>query len=156
MTFKDVGTVMPVWNLHRVDPGYIYIVESNGRYKIGRTKRTRARLKAAKTWLPDMVLIGLKPFWGVSHHERLLHTGFASYWYSGEWFDFKGDDDARDLLLEGFVAFSDDSPDANSVNFIYWYSGEGMIEFQMAMHDQKLTLPKFQKEVSGQKKTSSK
>jgi hypothetical protein len=37
---------------------------------------------------------------GMSHHERLLHTGFANYWYAGEWFNFEGDDDARDLLLE--------------------------------------------------------
>lgn len=153
MIFKGVGTVMPVWNVHRVDPGYIYVFECNGRYKIGKTKRTKERLKAAKTWLPDMILIGFKPFWGMSHHERLLHTGFANYWYAGEWFNFEGDDDARDLLLEGFVAFSDDNPDSNSVNFIYWYNGGGMIEFQMAIHDQKLTLPKFQKlESTGQKK----
>ena len=112
MIFKGVGTVMPVWNVHRVDPGYIYVFECNGRYKIGKTKRTKERLKAAKTWLPDMILIGFKPFWGMSHHERLLHTGFANYWYAGEWFNFEGDDDARDLLLEGFVAFSDDTPTA--------------------------------------------
>ncbi|WP_222280246.1 hypothetical protein [Rhizobium leguminosarum] len=47
-----------------------------------------------------MNLIGQKPFWGMSHHERCLHVGFASYWYSGEWFDFAGDDDTRELLLE--------------------------------------------------------
>jgi T5orf172 domain len=154
MMFKDAGTVMRVWNIHRVDPGYIYIFESNGRYKIGKTKRTKERLRVAKTWLPDMTLIGFKPFWGVSHHERQLHTGFANYWYSGEWFNFEGDNDARDLLLEGFVAFRDDSPDTNSVNFIYWYNGEGMVEFQIAMIEQKLTLRKFQKQESaGKKKT---
>jgi hypothetical protein len=43
MIFKDVGTVMPVRNVRRVDPGYIYIFESNGRYKIGKTKRTKDR-----------------------------------------------------------------------------------------------------------------
>lgn len=153
MIFKDVGTVMPVWCVHRVDPGYIYVFECNGRYKVGKTKRTRERLKAAKTWLPDMSLIGFKPFWGMSYHERLLHIGFANYWYAGEWFNFQGDEDARDLLLDGFVAFSDDNPDTNSVNFIYWYNGAGMIELQMGMDDQKLTLPKFQKqELTGQKK----
>ncbi|MBI4967827.1 MAG: GIY-YIG nuclease family protein [Rhodospirillales bacterium] len=155
MIFKDVGTLIPVWNIYRVDPGYIYMFESNGRYKIGKTKSTKDRLKAAKTWLPDLTLIGFKPFWGVLYHERLLHTGFANYWYFGEWFNFEGDDDARDLLLEGFVAFSDDNPDTNSINFIYWYNGEGMVEFQVAMHDQKLTLPKFQnQESAGQKKPS--
>lgn len=43
MIFKDVGTVMPVWQLHRVDPGFIYIFESHGRYKIGKTKSTKER-----------------------------------------------------------------------------------------------------------------
>jgi T5orf172 domain len=152
MIFKDLGTVMPIWNVHRIDPGYIYVFECNGRYKVGKTKCTKERLKAAKTWLPDMTLIGFKPFWRMSYHERLLHIGFANYWYAGEWFNFQGDDDARDLLLNGFVAFSDDNPDTNSVNFIYWYNGEGMVEFQMGLDEQKLTLPKFQKQESTSRK----
>ncbi|OCJ69290.1 hypothetical protein A6U96_19080 [Agrobacterium tumefaciens] len=144
---------MPVWGIRRVDPGYIYIIESHGRYKVGKTKRTENRLKAARTWLPDIKLIGIKPFWGVSHHERLLHVGFANYWYSGEWFNFDGDDDARNLLIDGFTAFTDDNPDRNSVDFIYWYNGEGMVEFLMEMDRQKLSLPKFQKQESvGRKK----
>lgn len=148
MIFKDVGTVMPVWQVHRVDPGFIYIIESHGKYKIGKTTRTEGRLKAAKTWLPDMTLIGFKPFWGISHHERRLHTGFASCWYAREWFNFEGDDDARDLLLGGFTAFSDDSPDRNSVDFIYWFNGDGMTEFLIEMDRQKLSLSKFQKQES--------
>ena len=135
MIFEGEGTVMPVWKITRVDPGYIYVIEHHGQYKIGKTRRTKERLKAAKTWLPDMNLIGLKPFWGMSHHERLLHTGFAFYWYSGEWYKFEGDDDARDLLLDGFTAFSDDNPDNNSRDFIYWYNGDGMAELVMAMHE---------------------
>ena len=144
MIFDADGTVMPVWGIHRVDPGFIYIIESNDHYKIGKTKRTEDRLKAAKTWLPDMKLIGFKPFWGVSHHERQLHTGFGRYWYAREWFNFKGDDEARDLLLNGFTAFSDDNPDRNSVDFIYWFNGDGMAEFSIEMGRQKLSLPKFQ------------
>lgn len=154
MNFKESGTVMPVWKIHRVDPGYIYILENNGRYKIGKTKCAKDRLKSAKTWLPDMTLMGFKPFWGMSHHERQLHTALATYWYSGEWFNFEGDENARDFLLEGFAAFSDDNPDRNSVDFIYWYNG-GMVEFQMAMHEQKLTLPKFQKQESINQKKSA-
>lgn len=153
MIFAGTGTVMPVWEVRRVDPGYIYIFETNDRYKIGKTKRTKERLKAAKTWLPDMTLIGFKPFWGVSHHERLLHTGFSAYWYSGEWFSFEGDNEARDVLLDGFRAFSDDSPDRNSVDFIYWYNSEGMVEFQIAMAEQNQTLPSFQKQVSATQKS---
>ncbi len=154
MIFDKVGTVMPVWQITRVDPGYIYVIEHHGQYKIGKTTSTKERLKAAKTWLPDMNLIGLKPFWGMSHHERLLHTGFAFYWYAGEWYKFDGDNETRDLLLDNFTAFSDDNPDANSVNFIYWYNGDGMVELQMAMDEQQLSLRKFQRQESDvQKKT---
>lgn len=150
--FAGIGTVMPVWQIHRVDPGFIYIVENHGRYKIGKTKKTEQRIRAAKTWLPDMKLIGVKPFWGVSYHERQLHTGFARHWYHGEWFDFKDEDEIRDLLLEGFCAFKDDNPDENSRDFIYWFNGDGMAEFQIEMSRQRLTLPKFQKQESGIKK----
>jgi hypothetical protein len=74
MTFENVGTVMPVWQIRRVDPEFLYIIESHGRYKIGKTTKTKERLRTANTWLPDMNLIGLKPFWGASRHERMLHT----------------------------------------------------------------------------------
>lgn len=154
MIFNAKEKVMPVWGIHRVDPGFIYVIESNGRYKIGKTRRTKERLRAAKTWLPDMTLIGLKPFWGVSHHERMLHTGFARYWYAREWFNFDGDDDVRDLLLDGFAAFSDDSPDRNSVDFIYWFNGDGMAEFVIEMGRQNLSLPRFQKQESYNKKST--
>lgn len=95
-----------------------------------------------------MSLIGFKPFWGVSHHERELHVGFARYWYAREWFNSEGDNDVRDLLLDGFMAFSDDSPDRNSVDFIYWFNGDGMAEFSIEMRRQKLSLSKFQKQES--------
>ena len=148
MIFDATEKIMPVWGIHRADPGFIYLIESHGRYKIGKTKRTKDRLRAAKTWLPDMRLIGFKPFWGVSHRERLLHCGFARYWYALEWFNFEGDDDVRDILVDGFAAFSDDSPDRNSVDFIYWFNGDGMSEFLIEMDQQKLTLPKFQMQES--------
>ncbi len=103
MIFEREGTVMPVWQIPRVDP-------------------------ATST---------------SSHHERQLHSGFASYWYYG-----------HDLLLDRFTAFSNESPDRNSVDFIYWFSGEGMAEFLIEMDRQKLSLRKFQKQESlGQKKT---
>lgn len=153
MIFEGEGTVMPVWQILRVDPGYIYIIEHHGQYKIGKTTRAKGRLKTAKTWLPDMNLVGFKPFWGMSHHERQLHSGFASYWYHGEWYKFDGDDDALELLLNGFTAFSDENPDRNSVNFIYWFNGDGMAEFLIEMDRQRLSLRKFQKQESlGQKK----
>jgi hypothetical protein len=98
--------------------------------------------------MPDMSLVGTKPFWGVSYHEQCLHVGFARYWYEREWFSFDGDGDVRDLFLKGFTAFSDDNPDRNSVDFIYWFNGEGMAEFLMEMNHQKLSRPKFQQQES--------
>lgn len=56
--FEKVGNIMPVWNLHRVGPGFIYLVENHGKYKKGKSKRAQKRLNAAKIWLPDMKLIG--------------------------------------------------------------------------------------------------
>lgn len=153
MIFDATQKVMPIWGIHRVDPGFIYLIESNGLYKIGKTKWTKDRLKAAKTWLPDMTFIGVKPFWGVSYHERLLHTGFARYWYAGEWFSFDGDDEARDLLCCGFTAFNDVNPDRNSVDFSYWYNGEGMADFLIELERRYLSLTKFQKQESTNQKT---
>lgn len=153
MVFDGEGTVMPVWAIRRVDPGFLYIIENYGKYKIGKTVRTKDRIRAAKTWLPDMRLVAFKPFWGMSHHERLLHIGFANYSYAGEWYDFTGDDEARDLLIEWFTAFTDHSPDMNSRDFIYWYNGEGMAEFLFAMQSQKLSLSKFQRQESSVRRT---
>jgi hypothetical protein len=154
MIFKGTGTVMPAWNISRVEPGFIYIIEHHGLYKIGKTTRTRERLRAARTWLPDMRILGHKPFWGISHHERMLHAGFAFYWYAGEWYKFDHDNGARDLLLSGFNAFSDDNPDINSRDFIYWYNGEGMIELLMAMNREKRSLRGFQQHESIAQKDS--
>jgi hypothetical protein len=134
------------------DPGYIYIVEDRGRYKIGKSKCAGHRLKAARTWLPDMNLIGCKPFWNVSRIERDLHVGFSMGWYAGEWFKFDMEED-RDLLLEGFLAFSDTNRDMNSVDFIYWFNGDGMAEFVIERSRQNLSLPMFLKQESCSKKT---
>lgn len=150
--FEAVGTIMPAWRLHRVDPGFVYVIENHGLYKIGKTRKSAARLKAAKTWLPDMKLIGLKPFWGLAHHERMLHTGFAQYWYALEWFDFQDDDAARETLLSGFTAFSNDNPDCNSVDFIYWFNGDGMTEIVMAQNEIRLSLSRFRKQESRSQK----
>jgi hypothetical protein len=39
-------------------------------------------------------------------------------------------------------------PDRNSVDFIYWFNGEGMAEFLIEQASQKLSLPRFQKQES--------
>ncbi|MCQ0987350.1 GIY-YIG nuclease family protein [Jiella marina] len=144
---------MPVWQIQRLDPGYLYLIEDNGRYKLGKTKTEKDRLKAAKTWLPDMKLIARKPLWGISHHERCLHTALVRHWYSGEWFKFDDDNEMEQYFLDGFGAFADDNPDRNSVDFIYWYN-EGMVEFVTEMDRQNLTLSKFKMQESSVQKTT--
>lgn len=151
MDDKLIGTRIPVWGILRTEPGLIYLIEDHGRYKIGKSRRAGDRLKAAKTWLPDMKLIGCKPFWNVNRIERDLHAGFAVGWYAGEWFAFADKHD-RNLLLDGFMAFSDTDRDMNSVNFIYWYNGDGMAEYVMARAEQGVSLPKFLRQESGHEK----
>jgi hypothetical protein len=102
-------------------------------------------MRAARTWVPDMKLVGCKPFWNVSNVERDLHAGFAIGWYAGEWFEFDNIND-RDLLLEGFLEFSDEDRDTNSVDFIYWFNSNGMAEFVIEWHRQNLALSKFLKQ----------
>jgi hypothetical protein len=140
-----------VFGVQPGDPGYIYIIEDRGRYKIGRTRNSAARVRVARTWLPDMTLVAHKPFWNVSRIERSLHIGFSQFWYHGEWFQFPMEED-RDLLLEGFLEFSDTDRDRNSVNFVYWFNGDGMSEFLYEHERQGLTLPQFQRQESASKK----
>lgn len=56
-----------------------------------------------------MKLIGFKPFWGMSHKERLLHIGPSRFWYAGEWFCFECDDEMREWFFDNFTAFSEDN-----------------------------------------------
>lgn len=143
---------IPVFDIARRDPGFIYIVEDQNRFKIGKTKNTSKRMKAAKTWLPDMKIHGYKPFWNTSYIERCLHAGFSIGWYAGEWFSFDDNND-RDLLLEGFAEFSDNDRDTNSIDFIYWFNSNGMAEFIMEQNEQRLSLPKFLKQESWNRKS---
>ena len=104
-----------------------------------------------RTWLPDIKVIGVKPFWNVTKLERKMHEGFSRCWYHGEWFQLI-DEGYRDTLIDGFTAFSDTNRDMNSVDFIYWFNGEGMVEFSMERDGQELTLPQFLRQESEIKK----
>lgn len=130
------------------NPGFIYVVENAGRYKIGSSKTKDARIRNAKTWLPDMVVIGVKPFWDYKEKERLLHVGNAMCWYDGEWF-VPFDEAFQDYFVDEFKAFSDTDINRNSVNFVYWYNGSGMAEFAMEQNRQGMSLRKFQKQETG-------
>jgi hypothetical protein len=125
------------------DPGWIYLVRNNDLYKIGKTKNPNKRLnREAKTWLPDLEIIALKPFWNISSIENTLHTAFTWHWHAKEWFRFLSDDD-RDFLIEGLRDFYDEDRDMNSVDFIYWVNGSGMSEFMIERTRQRLTLPQW-------------
>ena len=142
---------LKIFGVRQEDPGYIYLIKQDDKFKIGKSINVEARMKAAKTWLPDMEIIGIKPFWNISEIERNLHEGFARCWYEGEWFE-PIDEGYRETLLSNFTAFSDTNRDMNSVDFIYWFNGDGLSEFVMERSSQGLTLPKFLKQESDIKK----
>ncbi len=124
------------------NPGFVYIIEHQKRFKIGRSKSRDSRLREAKTWLPDMNVIGVKPFWNACDAERCIHIGMASCWYKGEWYD-EVDEGYRQILVDDFIAFSDTDINRNSVDFIYWMNGSGMSEFLAEISKQDLSKRKF-------------
>lgn len=125
-----------------VDPGYLYVVEHTGKYKIGKSTNPAARIQAAKTWLPNMELVGVKPFWKVSEKEKLLHVGLSVCWYDGEWFE-PFDEGYRGVMIDDFKEFSDTDINKNSVDFIYWYNSSGMAEFAIEQNRQQKSVRKF-------------
>ena len=132
---------LDIFGVPRKNPGWIYLIQNGELYKIGKTKNPQKRLyHEAKTWLPDMKILALKPFWNISFVENTLHTAFTWNWHAGEWFRFESDE-IRDLLIHGLQDFWDEDRDMNSVDFIYWVNGSGMSEFTMERSRQKLTLP---------------
>jgi hypothetical protein len=142
---------VPVWQIPRLDAGYIYLIEAGRRLKIGKARQREPRVRAAKTWLPDMTILGVKPFWNVDQCEKNLHEGLAQSWYSGEWFDLF-DDPYREDFIANFKAFSDDDAnrDQNSINFLYWMHDFLEIEAERGSRNQRLR--PFQRDVSGAKK----
>src|SRR5436305_13897512 len=150
MTGGDVSRV-PVWQIPRLDLGYIYVIQADGRLKIGKSKHRESRIRDARTWLPDMTLIGAKPFWNIHYLEKELHEGLAQWWYEGEWF-YPGDDPYLESFLSNFCAFLDDEAqrDRNSVNFLYWMHEFGEIAMERAHRGQRLRA--FQRDISEAKK----
>lgn len=126
------------------DPGFVYVVKAGSRYKIGRTVAPKDRMRAARTWLPELQIVGIKPFWGYKNTERLMHVGFARAWKTAEWFELP-DEGYRMALVDGFAAFDDHDINRNSVDFIYWFNGDGMAEFVMERSKQGTSIPQFLK-----------
>ncbi len=139
---------LAVFGVRRQDPGWLYMIKNGDLLKIGKTTNPARRLyRDAKTWLPDMELIGVKPFWDYSRRERELHCGVANFWYAGEWHRFPTENNAE-FLVEGFKEFNDDDIDQNSVDFIYWINGSGMAELLHEQCDRQISLRRWQREAS--------
>lgn len=151
LSSKDEGRGAPYperFGVARRNPGYLYIFEHGSRFKIGKTSSPMGRLKEARTWIPDVKVIGIKPFWNIARLERLLHSGLASFWVGGEWFEFP--DDSYSFLYEGFDEFHDgpaiEDRDWNSIDFIYWFNSSGMGDLAMEQSNRRISLRRWLRE----------
>ena len=122
------------FGVHAGDAGYVYVVEHLGKYKIGRSTNPKKRIQEARTWIPDVAIVGVKPFWWHRGVEDAIHVGLAQFWKQSEWYDFDGDEFVE-YFLDEFTAFSDDDINSNSVNFIYMMNGTGMADFTLAQSE---------------------
>lgn len=136
-----------IFGVPKHDPGWIYLLAHSDLFKIGKTRNPDKRLKDAKTWNPDIEILAVKPFWNMSHIERLLHEGLSDCWHKGEWFRFR-DEDLREFTTGGLRGFYEKDRDANSVDFIYWYNGSGMPEFRIERNSRRQSLRGFQRALS--------
>ena len=126
-------------------PGWLYVLRAGTRLKIGTTTKFEDRIKAAKTWIPDIEIVGVKPFWHAKTAERTIHIALTDYWVGGEWFDFKGDE-FDEYFIETFCEFYDTDINRNSVDFIYWINSSGMSEFLMEYGERDISLPEWRRQ----------
>lgn len=126
-------------------PGWLYVLKSGTRLKIGKTKNFEGRFRTARTWIPDIEVIGVKPFWRVAAAERTLHIALTDYWVGGEWFNFDGDEFAE-YFIETFCEFYNNDINRNSVDFIYWMNSTGMSEFTLEYGQCGVSLPEWRRQ----------
>ena len=126
-------------------PGWIYVLKSGSRLKIGKTTNFKKRIKDARTWIPDISVVGVKPFWHVSDLERALHIALTDFWVDLEWFNFNGDEFEK-VFLDTFCEFYDDDINRNSVDFGYWMNSTGMAEFTLEHSERRVSLPEFRRQ----------
>jgi T5orf172 domain len=127
------------------NPGWLYILQNGSRFKIGKTINFQKRIKEARTWIPEIQTVGVKPFWHASHIEQTLHIALSDYWVGLEWFDFDGDE-FEEWFFEEFHAFSDQDINSNSVDFIYWMNSTGMSEFTLEKSQRDISLPEWRRQ----------
>ena len=136
---------LDIFGVPRNDPGWLYVVMSGKLLKVGKTKNPSHRMRDARTWVPNLKIIGVKPFWNVTYLERLLLGGLAQDWHAGEWHYFREKYD-RDFLIEGFSEFYDEDRDMNSVDFIYWFNSSGFSEITNEWSSRRISLRAWQRE----------
>jgi len=74
-------------------PGYVYLIESEYGYKIGKTVNIKSRTRLFEVKLPFAIkLINYSWFENYSKAERDLHKRFAHKRREGEWFDLNEED----------------------------------------------------------------
>ena len=140
---------LDIFGVRRNDAGWLYLMKSGDLFKIGKTKNPKRRIRDARTWIPDIEIIAMKPFWNISRLERMLHEGLADQWHKGEWFKF-ADASYHDFVVDGFLDFYSEDRDINSVDFIYWYNGSGMMEFAIERDARRVSLKKFQRDLASE------
>ena len=145
--WSDFRPNLDIFGVRRKDAGWLYLMKSGHLFKIGKTKSPKRRIRDAQTWIPDIEVIAMKPFWNISTLERVLHEGLADQWHKGEWFKFS-DASYHDFVVDSFLDFYSEDRDMNSVDFMYWYQGSGMMEFAIERDARRVSLKKFQKDLA--------
>ena len=145
--YSEFRPNLNIFGVAKLDPGWLYLMRAGDLFKIGKTKNPKRRIRDALTWSPDIEVIAMKPFWNISELERMIHEGLSDCWHKGEWFKFI-DDEMRDFMVEGLSGFYEKDRDMNSVDFIYWYNGSGMVEFQMERDSRRVSLKRFQRDLT--------
>jgi hypothetical protein len=95
MEFGEVrGLPDPVANkTYQQIPGYVYLIESQYGYKIGKTVNIQSRINLFSVKLPFPIkLINYAWFDNYSAAEREFHELFSEKRLEGEWFDLSEDD----------------------------------------------------------------
>lgn len=95
MEFGEVrGIAHPVANkTYQQIPGYVYLIESQYGYKIGKTVNIQSRINLFSVKLPFPIkLINYAWFDNYSAAEREFHELFSEKRLEGEWFDLSEDD----------------------------------------------------------------
>ena len=67
--------------------GHVYIIESSGLFKIGKSTQVAKRLKGFNTTLPqDVIVHKVIASDDITELEKSLHVRFCKYHVKGEWY----------------------------------------------------------------------